>query len=113
MAICIYCAQAEGPMSRKNEAEDGEYCKACAHSCVYALFEDEHGDACVCWVCGYFEEAEYEEVEADIEGLVKYLSDHILNNFAHRVDYILSLRPQPVENIHPGQLRMFDDESPA
>jgi hypothetical protein len=129
MAICIYCAQAEGDYCIRNEADfkDGEECKLCIHNCVYALFEDnhvgdverdydhEHGEDCPCPVCLYFYDTydEEDEVQPTVQGLWDSLNDHIRYNFAHRVEYILSLRPPAVENIHPGQLSIFDDESPA
>ena len=111
MAICIYCAQSEGNDCTRNEADYEGECKACLHYGVWALFEDEHGDECLCCICAYFAEMEYKKVEPDPDGLVQWLPDHVLRNFMHRVEFVLSLRPRPVENIHQGQPGMFYDES--
>jgi hypothetical protein len=132
MAICIYCAQAEGDYCIRNEAVGGDVlnhdvCAVCSRLRVWALFEDnhvgdverdydhEHGEDCPCPVCLYFYDTydEDDEAQPTVQGLWDSLNDHIRYNFSHRVEYILSLRPQPMENIHPGQLRMFEDESPA
>ena len=111
MAICIYCAQAEDPLSRKNEADYEGECKACWDDGVWALFQDEHENECVCCVCAYFAEMEYKKVEPDPEGLLQWLPHHVLRNFMHRVEYILNLRPRLVENTHPDQRDIFHDES--
>jgi hypothetical protein len=110
---------AEGEMARKNEVSDSAgVCGACAQLDVYALFEDEHDTevelkGCECVVCTYFYEVDQleDEAKADIQDFWEWLPEHVRYNFRSRVDYVLSLRPPVLEKIHPGQLRMFDDES--
>ena len=111
MAICIYCAQSEGNDCIRNEADYEGECNACWHYGIWALFEDEHDDECVCCVCAYFAEMEYKKVEPGPEGLVQWLPDHVLRNFVHRVEHVLKLRPRLVENINPDQPDILHDES--
>lgn len=121
MAVCIYCAQSEGGLTRDSEARDSEeVCDACAHFYVCALFEDAHDTeeqykGCDCVVCEYFYDVEQfeDEEKADLMNFWAWLPAHVRFNFRSRVEYVLSLRPAVEERIHPGQLRMFDDESPT
>jgi hypothetical protein len=118
MSICEYCEMAEGELARKNEVPESEgVCDACAQLDVYALFEDEHDTeeeckGCECVVCIYFYEVDSLEdgAKADVLDFWDWLPEHVRYNFRNRVEYVLRLRPSVVERIHPGQLRMFEDE---
>ena len=130
MAICIYCAQAEGDYCIRNEAVGGhvldhDVCAHCSNLRVWALFDDEgeervHDADCPCFVCSYYFLdfwIDYSEEELDAPRTMKEMwekaPEHLTRNFASRIEAIAKRVIDESVVIDPRQLSMFDDESPA
>ena len=130
MAICIYCAQAEGDYCIRNEAIGGDLpghdvCRECSWLSVWALFDDEeeereHDSDCVCFVCKYYFLdfwVDYTQEEMDAPRTMKEMwekaPEHLVRNFASRIEAIAKRVIDETIVIDPRQLSMFDDESPA
>jgi hypothetical protein len=130
MAICIYCAQAEGEYCIRNEAMGGDLpghdiCKDCSWLRVGALFGDydeehEHDSNCPCFVCQYYfldfwVDYTQEEMDAprSMQEMWEKAPEHLVRNFANRIEAIAKRVIDETIVIDPRQLSMFDDESPA
>ena len=137
MAVCIYCAQAEGDYCIRNEAMGGDLpghdvCKDCSWLNVWALFEDdhvgvegtdydhEHDSNCPCFVCQYYfldfwVDYTQEELDAprSMQEMWEKAPEHLVRNFANRIEAIAKRVIDETIVIDPRQLSMFDDESPA
>ena len=137
MAICVFCAQAEGEYCIRNEAVGGDLpghdvCKDCSWLSVWALFEDdhvgvegtdydhEHDSNCPCFVCKYYFFdfwIDYTQEELDAPRTMKEMwekaPEHLVRNFASRIEAIAKRIIDETIVIDPRQLSMFDDESPT